>query len=175
MITIPALKRIKLKDLQKKYPWIEEIESDTSTEKAVTLNIRMFGNYATGKEIEALESNLGVQHMLWVVEHQDELPELLATAKKEEWWYLFFPATIVVRRDGNRYVPYCFSVGGRWGGNWFWLVGRFGSGGRVAFGQVAPENLGTLDPLNLSALEKIERRVSTLEAFKEKIEKVIRK
>lgn len=174
MITIPALKRIKLKDLQKKYPWIEEIESDTSTEKAVTLNIRMFGNYATGKEIEALESNLGVQHMLWVVEHQDELPELLATAKKEEWWYLFFPATIVVDRDGDRRVPFCNSGGGRWGGRWDWL-GWFYSDGRVAFGQVAPENLGTLDPLNLSALEKIERRVSTLEAFKEKIEKVIRK
>lgn len=168
-ITIPALKRIPLKELQKKYSWIKGIEKDDSTEKAVIMDIKNIGTNgnATGKDVEAVGSNLGIQHMLWLYDNQDDFPELFAEAEKENWWYLLFPATIVVDEDGSRSVPCLFQSGTRWDGNWGWLDDSFDSDGRVAVGQGAgTRKINTLDTLTLSALEK---RIGKLESIVQKL------
>jgi hypothetical protein len=141
-IQLPGLKRPTLKELQSKYDWIKSIERDTSTEEAVTLVfftvlVPSDGNSINGKEYEkriALKHNslLGFQHMMWLIEHQDEFPELKPLLGKI---YIDFPGIVVVNRDGGRGIPYCGQDGSRWGGLWGWLSGEFGSSGRIAFGK----------------------------------------
>lgn len=168
MITIPALKRISLKELQEKYFWIKKIERDVSTEEPVTLDILKLRNQATGKELESVGSNLGFQHMLWLLDHQDEFPELLTQAKKEDWWYLLFPATIVVLEGGSRGVPCLGQGGARWCGDWYWLDNSFVSSGRVAVGQVA-------DAMKLKPLPSDTLILSALEKRVEKVESIVQK
>lgn len=141
-ITIPALKRPTLKDLQAKYDWIKSIERDTSTEEAVTLSLATVlaeGSTSSigGKEYEkriALKHDvlLGFQHRQWLLEHQDEFPELKSLLGKV---YIDFPGLVVVSRDGDRRVPYCRRLGSRWDDSWDWLDNDFDSDGRVAFGK----------------------------------------
>lgn len=170
---IPALKKPTLKQLQKKYDWIQSIEKDDSTEKAVTLELQqpVKIGWVSGAEYEKLakDANLGFQHMEWLIAHQDEFPELIALAESDNFWYITFPALVVVGRGGRRDVPYCSRLGSRWGDYWIWLDHKFDSSGRIACGQVADARKLTpspSDPLTLSALEK---RIKKLEDWKEKI------
>jgi hypothetical protein len=142
-IQIPALKRPTLKELQSKYDWIKSLERDTSTEEPVTLTLATVlvpddGNYVDGKEYEKrialkLNSLLGFQHMMWLIEHSDEFPELKPFLGKI---YIDFPGIVVVHRVGGRSVPYCLQSGSRWGDYWNWLSRDFFfSFGRFAFGK----------------------------------------
>lgn len=141
-IQLPALKRPTLKDLQAKYDWIKSIERDTSTEAPVTLALATVlvpddGSYIDGKEYEkriALKHDalLGFQHQQWLLEHQDEFPELKALLGKV---YIDFPGLVVVNRVGGRRVPCCGRSGSRWGDVWGWLSDSFASDGRLAFGK----------------------------------------
>jgi hypothetical protein len=141
-IPMPALKRPTLKELQANNDWIKSIERDTSTEEAVILTLATAlvpddGNSIDGKEYEkriALKHNslLGFQHRQWLLEHQDEFPELKALLGKI---YIDFPGIVVVNRDGSRGVPYCGRSGSRWDGGWRWLGDEFGVDGRIAFGK----------------------------------------
>jgi hypothetical protein len=141
-IQLPALKRPTLKELQANNDWIKSIERDTSTEEAVTLTFATVlvpddGSSIDGKEYEkriALKHNalLGFQHMMWLIEHQDEFPELKPFLGKV---YIDFPGIVVVHRDGDRRVPCCAQDGSRWGARWHWLSVRFSVNGRIAFGK----------------------------------------
>lgn len=141
-IQLPALKRPTLKELQANNHWIKSIERDNSTEAPVTLTLATVlvpddDGSINGKEYEkriALkhDSLLGFQHRQWLLEHQDEFPELKALLGKV---YIDFPGLVVVRRDGNRSVPYCGQSGSRWVDVWDWLGLEFNSSGRIAFGK----------------------------------------
>jgi hypothetical protein len=141
-IQLPALKRPTLKEIQSKYDWVKSIERDTSTEDAVTLTFATVlvpndGSSIDGKEYEKriafkLNSLLGFQHMIWLIEHQAEFPEFMALLGKI---YIDFPGTVVVDRDGDRNIPYCTQRGSRWDDYWDWLGNGFHSGGRIAFGK----------------------------------------
>jgi len=141
-IQLPALKRPTLEELQSKHDGIKSIEGDTSTEEPVTMAFATVlmpddGNSIDGKEYErriALKYNSlhGLQHRDWLIEHQDEFPELKPFLGKI---YIDFSGIVVVRCDGDRTVPCCRRHGSRWTGNWRWLRSGFGSDGRIAFGK----------------------------------------
>jgi hypothetical protein len=141
-IQLPALKRPTLKELQSKYNWIKSIERDTSTEEPVTLTFATVlvpddGNSINGEEYEKritsnLSSLLGFQHREYLIEHQDESPELKPFLGKI---YIDFSGIVVVRRGGGRFVPACPQGGSCWGGLWHWLSLGFYSSGRIAFGK----------------------------------------
>lgn len=137
-ITLPALKRPTLEELQEQYSWIKAIERDTSPETPVTLTLatalKPREQSIEGSEYERRlapkqDILLGFQHRQWLLEHQDEYPAFKALLGKV---YIDFPG-IVVRHDvGTRCVPYCYRDDTRWDGHWLWLDNRFYVNGRVA-------------------------------------------
>jgi hypothetical protein len=141
-IQLPALKRPTFKEIQSKYDWVKSIERDTSTEDAVTLTFATVlvpndGSSIDGKEYEkriALKHNslLGLQLRDWLLEHQDEFPELKLFLGKI---YIDFPGIVVVHRVGDRSIPCCGRSGSRWGDSWVWLSHDFHVHGRIAFGK----------------------------------------
>ncbi len=89
-ISIPALKRPTLKQLQEKWSWIKTIERDSSTEEPLVLKLATVlsdKNSIDGKEYErrialSLSRLLGYQHLEWLIEHQDEYPDFMALLGK---------------------------------------------------------------------------------------------
>jgi len=75
---------------------------------------------------------LGLQHRDWLIEHQDEFPELKPFLGKI---YIDFPGIVVGRPRWRSSRPYCVPTGSRWGGYWHWLSLDFDAGGRIAFGK----------------------------------------
>jgi hypothetical protein len=140
-IQIPALKRPTLEYLQAKYG-IKSIERDTSTEEPVTLTFATVLVPDDDGSIDGVEYErrimlkhdvlLGFQHREYVVEYQDEFPELKPFLGKI---YIDFSGIVVVYRDGDRYVPCCHPGGSRWYGSWIWLSGSFNANGRLAVGK----------------------------------------
>jgi hypothetical protein len=138
-ITIPALPRPTLKQLQAKNSWIKKIERDTSTEGPVTLNLATVLRDATenpinGKEYErrlapSLFRLLGYQHLEWLIAHQDEYPAFMVLFGKV---YIDFSGLVVVHGNGFRSVPYGSQNGRRWDAYWSWLDNGFDRSGRVA-------------------------------------------
>ncbi len=137
-VELPALTCPTLEELQARYLWIRSIEYDNSPTDATTLTLgtllRSSEEWIDGKEYERrckprLASCLGYQHAAWLVEHQDEFPELKALLGKV---YIDFPGMVVVRADGYRGFAYLSRAGKRWCLYWYWPdVGLF-SHGRVA-------------------------------------------
>jgi hypothetical protein len=145
-ITIPALPRPTLKELQEKWPWIQSIESDRSPEEAVTLELdtvlKKGENYISGMEYERRIKDipvLGYQQAVCLVEHQDEFPEFKKLCGKI---YIDFLGLMVLDDDGDRSFPCLHESGGRWGLVWGWVDSGLDSGGRVArSGKSKPRNL----------------------------------
>lgn len=141
-VSIPAFSRPTLKKLQKSFSWIKSIERDTSPTEAVMLNLatvfRPSENEISGKEYEVrispkLNLILGYQQASWLVEHQNEFPELMKLIGKV---YIDFPGLVVVEENGNRHVPGLGRENGRWCLYWRWFVyvsDRYSRYGRVAF------------------------------------------
>lgn len=136
-IRIPALKRPTLCDLRKRFDWIKKIESDASPTYALTLQIgtvlRSDEDSVVGMEYERRcglrEGWLGYQQAVWLVDHQDEFPILMAILGKV---YVDFPGLVVVRADGDHKFPCLKRNGGRWYLYWDWAGGGLGRDGRVA-------------------------------------------
>jgi hypothetical protein len=144
-IPIPALPRPTLYELRNKYPQIEAkggIERDDSPTTAVTLKL---GSVLIPGEEENVDGMiyeqrlliprrrgllLGHQQAIWVMEHQQEFPELIQLLGKI---YIDFPGLIVVRSDGSRDVFCLRSFGKRWYLGWRWLQDNAGSHARTAF------------------------------------------
>ena len=138
-ISIPALPRPTLEELQKRFSWIKSIERDTSPTEAIILNLatvlRPSDDRISGKEYEArinlkLDLILGYQQALWLVEHQDEFPEFMKLLGKI---YIDFSGLVVVVRHGRRNISYLVLYGKRWSLFWAWFGGDFRRAGRVAF------------------------------------------
>lgn len=138
-IELPALPRPTLEGLQALYLWIRSIEYDESPTEAVTLQLGTFlrpgEERINGAEYERrrkphLVSCLGRQHALWLVEHQDELPEFMALLWKV---HIDFPGVVAVSVDGRRHFAYLDRGGERWCLNWRWTGSGLISYGRVAF------------------------------------------
>ncbi len=135
-ISIPALPRPTLKELQAKWPWIQSIESDRSPEEATTLELDTVLNegesYISGSEYESRIKDipvLGYQQGIWLVEHQDEFPEFKKLAGKI---YIDLPGLIVPDGDGYRRFPCLNGDGERWGLFWGWVGRGLDSRGRLA-------------------------------------------
>src|SRR3990167_9036913 len=139
-LLIPQLKKPTLKELKKTYPWIKSIESDTSPTQQVSLEIL---NLVRGgeKHIPCEEYTkrreglplLGYQQATWLVQHQDD-PEL-AKFKALCWkfyFYIDFPALIVVSAGGYRRFAYLYELGGRWCLHWYRVDQGLYRFGRVA-------------------------------------------
>ena len=142
-ILIPALPRPTLAELQAKFPWIKSIEADTSPTEAVTLKFATVlrpeeTNAINGAEYERRLTPkfdgtiLGYQQAIWLVEHQNEFPELKPFLGKI---YIDFTALIVVGADGGRFYPCLLQDDERWDLDWYWLDDDFASHGRVAAGK----------------------------------------
>ena len=137
-IPIPALPRLTIEEIQKKFSWVKSIERDTSPTEAVTLNfatiLRPEENQVNGTEYERritpkLDILLGLQQALWLVDHQDEFPAFMALLGKI---YIDFSGLVVVRGDGNRGRFSLRQGGERWSVNWDWLGNDFDRHGRLA-------------------------------------------
>lgn len=140
-IRIPALPRPTLAELREKYSWIREengIKRDTSPIEAVTLKLgTVLGideKQIAGSEYERriapkLDICLGYQHACWLVEHQDEFPELKALLGKV---YIDFLGLVVVYAYGHRYFPSLSRHGERWYVDWDWVEGGLCRVERVA-------------------------------------------
>lgn len=141
-VRVPALPRPTLEQLREEFSWIREengIERDTSPTEAVTLKLgtvlRPDEERVNGSEYEQritpkLDICLGYQHACWLVEHQDEFPELMAFLGKV---YIDFPGLVVVDADGDRDFPFLDEVGERWYLGWFWVEDALDRDGRIAF------------------------------------------
>lgn len=136
-IQIPALPRPTLEGLQEKYSWVKKIERDTSVAMAATLRLKSVlaadEKNINGGEYEKriapkLNVALGYQHAEWLVQHQDEFPELMALLGKV---YIDFPGLVVVNAGGSRAFPCLGQRGGRWSVRWGWVGDGFDQDGRV--------------------------------------------
>lgn len=137
-IRIPATPKSSFSDILKKYNFLRSIEKDDSPEGEVVMTfatvLRKDESSISGSEYELrlqkVSGILGYSQAVWLVEHQVELPkefmELLGKV------YVDFPATVAVKVDGHRYVPYLNLRDGRWFLNWNWIGGGFYSNDRVA-------------------------------------------
>jgi len=137
-IPIPALPRLTLEEIQAKFPGVKSIERDTSPTEAGVLNLatilRPTEEKVDGAEYERRiaprpDSLYGLQHALWLVEHQDEHPAFKALLGKI---YIDFSGLVVVIEGGMRVVFYLIQDGKRWSVSWFWLGDVFGRRGRLA-------------------------------------------
>ena len=139
-LQIPALPRPTLAELREKFSWIRAengIERDTSPTEAVTLRLgtvlRADEKSIGGEEYERRRVSLtglhGYQQAAWLVEHQDEFPEVMALLGKV---YIDFPGLVVASADGDRNFPYLYRVGKRWDLRWRWTVYDLFSSGRIA-------------------------------------------
>jgi len=141
-IKMPGMKRPTLVQLQAERSDIRRILCDYSTEGPVTLKLGTVLRPDETKSINGSEYErrilslrtdfraLGWQHRKWLVEHQDEHPELKALLGIVS--YIDFPGIEVLRDDGNRSIPYALSDGERWRGSWCWVGTGFRPSGRVA-------------------------------------------
>ncbi len=137
-IPIPALARLSLEEIQKRFRDIKGIERDTSPTEVVTLNLatilRSDEERVNGEEYERriaskLEILFGPQQAIWLMEHQDEFPALMALLGKI---YIDFSGMVVVGEDGGRDVFCLNRLGKRWDLGRDWVSGDFGRGGRLA-------------------------------------------
>lgn len=136
-IRIPALPRLTAKGILRRYNLLKSVECDNSPEDEVVFNfatvLRENENSTPGQEYQtrlaSVEGKLGISQAIWLVQHQDEFPELMAILGKV---YVDFPATIAVDVDGNRGVPYLDQDGGRWCVGWGWCGSGFDTRGRIA-------------------------------------------
>ena len=138
-ISIPALPRPTLEELQKRFSWIKSIERDTSPTEAIILNLatvlRPSDDRISGKEYEArinlkLDLILGYQQALWLVKNQDKFPKFMRLLGKI---YIDFSGLIVVNENGCRSILYLSQDGRRWCLNSCWLDNPFTRTERVAF------------------------------------------
>ena len=138
IIRIPALARPTLEGLQSKFDWIKRIEVDTSPVEPVVLVLgtvlRVGENAINGVEYQRrrapkIDVCLGYQQAIWLVEHQNEFPKLMALLGKI---YIDFPGLVVVRGDDGRYFPYLNGGGGRWRLDWDRVDNDLNSNGRIA-------------------------------------------
>ncbi|MBP6855853.1 MAG: hypothetical protein KBC26_02720 [Candidatus Pacebacteria bacterium] len=111
-IPIPALPRPILADLKVKFSWNRGIESDTSPVDALTLILgtvlRSEEEFVNGFEYERRRSPLagqmlGYQHLMWLVDHQNEFPAIMGLRGKI---CIDGPGLIVFGKGGHRYYPY---------------------------------------------------------------------
>lgn len=168
-ITIPKLKKPTLKKLQREYSWIRSIESDTSPEEEVTLDLisvlKKEESYISKgvyeERIRTLPS-LGYSQATWLAEHQDEFPEFMALLGKV---YIDFSGLVVLNADGRRALPCLSRRGERWGLYWGWLGLDFNRYGRVAVSGKFSDSCISGD---------IESRILVLEEFKTKVEKILK-
>lgn len=136
-IQIPALQRPTLPELQARWSFIREIESDTSPEGPVTLQLSTV--FKDGEEridgpeyerrLKALVGQFGFQQLGWLVQHQDDHPSFQALLGLI---YLDGPAIIVVSRGGDRLVAFLSQCDERWCLHWHWLRSGFNRSGVVA-------------------------------------------
>lgn len=138
-IRFPALARPTIAELQAKYPGIREIVGeDTSPTGEVVLDLGTVltadetdidgATYATRREpLEGL--TLGIQHALWIVEKQDELPAWFKALRGQVC--IDFPGIVVLNAANSRFFPVIES-GSRWHLNWHWAAGHFSDHGRIA-------------------------------------------
>ncbi len=137
-IQVPALPRPTLTELQSKFDWVKSIERDTSPTEALTLKLATVlraeeKNLISGSEYERRiepKKNLivGYQHACWLVEHQDESPDLMKLLRNV---YIDCPGLVVVSSDGHRHYPCLGHDGKRWDVDWRWISYGFGRRGRV--------------------------------------------
>ena len=137
-LSIPALPRPTLQELQAKFSWIKSIERDTSPTDAVILKLgtvlRPDEERVNGTEYErrlVLKPGLclGYQQAVWPTEHQDEFPAFMALLGKI---YIDFSGLVVVDGDGRRRVPCLVRLGLRWHLHWGWLGADLDQSGRLA-------------------------------------------
>lgn len=146
VIEIPALKRPTLKEVQKSWDWVRSIESDNSTEDAVTLRLatvlKSTESRIDGATYERRTAKLrtdgrllGFQHRKWLLENQSKIEGPKARAALKALLgkvYIDFSGIIVVRDDGSRVVPCVGNGGGQWCGTWNDLAYDFNDSGRIA-------------------------------------------
>jgi hypothetical protein len=137
IIRIPALRRPTLPELQKKFPWVQKIQEDTSPECEVILDLGTFldeGEVCISEDEHARRRSfsdglLGYQQFVWLVEHQDDYLALKALFRKI---YIDGPGIIVANRDGGQYFPCLPQVGKRFRLCWYWTGLDLQQYGRVA-------------------------------------------
>ena len=133
VIRIPALRRPTLAEVQKDWNDICSIESDTSTEKAVTLRLAtVLKSTENGNINHAIYElriaklrvdgrALGFQHRQWLLANQNRLPEPARYSLGALLWHenhLAFLGIIVACNDGISRAPHASDVGGWWYGDW---------------------------------------------------------
>ena len=139
-IPIPGLLRPTLIELQEKYPWIKEIETDISFEQQATLKlITVLGTYEKSIRRPEYERRLassfsfsrllGYQQFSWITEHQEDYGAFTDLVGKI---YVRFSGLVVVDYDGRRSVPYARGNGKRLWLRWDLLSNDFTSTGRIA-------------------------------------------
>lgn len=140
ILRIPALPRPTIEELQGKFPWIRSVERDTSPTEAITLRLGTVlrggeGTIGGGEYERRLAPKqdilLGYQQAVWLLESQDQLPELMAMAILGKV-YIDLPGLVVAGAGGLRSLPYLRRDGGRWRLRWNWLGYGFSSDGRIA-------------------------------------------
>jgi len=137
-LQLPALPRLSLEEIQKRFPFVKEIESgDISPTEAVTLELGTLlftgEDSIPGKEYERRLSSgpyMGLQQAIYLSDHQDD-PELATFKALAGKFYIDFPGIKAVDSGGARGVPYLGSVGGRWGVGFHGLESSFDRRGRV--------------------------------------------
>jgi hypothetical protein len=136
-LALPALPRPTLEEIQERDPSIDSIKRDTSPEHPVTLVLvtllrpkeLLVVNPEYNRRLARLRSSLlGYQHLRWLLEHQAELPSLVALLGKV---HIDFPGIIVVHKSCSQVAPSCLpSTRGYWYGDL--SLGSGFPGGRVA-------------------------------------------
>lgn len=143
-VAIPALPQMTREEIQKVFPWkIREekgIERDCAPTSAVTMILDTVmtdedtGDYIAGSVYEQrlaakLDIVLGLQQAIWLVEHQDEFPDLMALVGRI---YIDCPGLVVVCGSGGRCIPYLGKQDGRFVLDWHWVDDSFDRYGRIA-------------------------------------------
>ncbi len=154
-IKIPALPRLSAEAIFQRFKNLRSIEKDESPEGEVVLtfstvleerehSISLERNGYREYEIrlQGVEGKLGLSQALWLEEHQDEFPELMAflVANQEGTWelrdetFIVFPATICVDEKGERSFPRLTGGdnGDRWHTSWLWICCGFDVSDRIA-------------------------------------------
>ncbi|MBI2035667.1 MAG: hypothetical protein HYT12_03210 [Candidatus Liptonbacteria bacterium] len=110
-ITIPALPRPTLGELQSRYGWMRSVDDSSTTEEATLVlgTVLRSGEDSIGDVVEyerrlapLAGKLLGFQHAEWLVANQDRFPKLAKVLGKV---YIDFPGIFAVDGGDDRSVP----------------------------------------------------------------------
>jgi len=142
-LQVPATQRPTTRELRAEFPWVKNIERDSSPTNAVTLTLKQVlrsdESYVNGSEYErriAQESVLGYQQAAWLTKNQND-PRIEQALSGLRQLQIDFPGTVAVSWHGTRSIAHLRRCGELWCLSWTSIVLGFEEverGRRLAIG-----------------------------------------